>query len=42
MIHKLHRLDVVSTANTPVSVDLQQNFSILDSCFSVDAKAICD
>ena len=42
MNHKSHRLNVVSTANTPASVDLQQNFSISDSCFSVYSKAIYD
>ena len=42
MIHKLHRLNVVATANTPASIDLQQNFSMSDSCFSVYVKAIYD
>ena len=35
-------MNLVSTANTSGSVDLQQNFSISDTCFSVYAKAIYD
>ena len=35
-------MNVVSTTNTPASIDFQQNFSISDSCFFVCAKAIYD
>ena len=40
VIHKFYSLNVVSAANTPAYVDLQQNFMISDSCFFVYAKAI--
>ena len=40
VIHKFCSLNVVSAANTPAYVDLQQNFLISDSCFFVYAKAV--
>ena len=40
VIHKTHRLNAISTANTLASVNLQQNFLISEGCSSEYAKAI--